>query len=695
MFSSANSWLVADLLAPTINMRFNGNSGVKTHYGVCLTFTYIITVICSAYFILHTYLSPSFPLVIEESRDSGKAIKVHLDQEGLLPFLFFVKDETTYVPVNEVSRYFTLQFSKYKFRSVMKGDGTSETVFTKIEIPILPCKTLESNSSDHSPYTRFREDPLIKRIGEDYGLCIQREPEETYIDGLGTETDFDMMTLEVFPCSKGTECASLNEVRRVSLGSSFSTSSLNISNFENPVSFSMSVDNFYYINECTKQKFQKRVVTSEIIDDGSNFKSFFSGPNVRTKYFKYDSSLQTSNIRSRNPAQVICSKEEILNQDCDSYLQIEMMSTSKEEKVIRKYKSLTLTFSELGGINSFVFLLFFYFNSHFAGRARKRMLTHEVFNFFDILEKKSDNNKAQKKEHIQAEASPSKKRLGSEARENESFADLGKDNELLDDDIFGVLDEATIKTMKKDAFCMIEETIDIVTIVKEIMHIRIFLRMILEDYHMKILPLIVYSQGQLSNGHEKKGAQNNLGSGKKVPSTIASNQNLSLELDLMDKGRIEEQANKLYGLKSAIKKLENKVETKPEGNDETLREDFGKQLKTAVDKLFINNLPLTLQKSPSKSSQKEKEIVSDLPEPVEINEIEHQPNEQRGLEPILKIPSATNQRKKVLRRNLRIHPSTKKPHTSEQPSGVDNNTIGRALTNKNQSENKESKPKKT
>ena len=65
-------------------------------------------------------------------------------------------------------------------------------------------------------------------------------------------------------------------------------------------------------------------------------------------------------------------------------------------------------------------------------------------------------------------------------------------------------DKARIKKVRGEAFTVIKNSLDIVTMVKEINNLRILTHLLLKDHHLKLVPAVALSL-QLSKGNMKKG----------------------------------------------------------------------------------------------------------------------------------------------------------------------------------------------
>jgi hypothetical protein len=483
-FETLGSLKFFDMLAPQITLRFAGHQGIRTIFGVALTVGYFFSIAAFAYFIIQTYLNTDAPTVIREDSDEPSNPKVHLGDHNLLPVAFLYMDEILNVPAENANKYFTLRFTKLKFRTTYLANGTTSIKMSKYEMPVIPCSQLRNNETAYSYYKEYEPDPLFKKLGQQYGLCARIDPNEAYVAGMGTETDLDMMILQAMPCSLPTGCATISEVKRISFILASPTASLNMSNYESPKKSVLSLDNVFFVNEGLKQKYQPKVMTSEMYDDWQSVSNRIQGKSLRVKFHHIDRSMTTSNIRGRDPLQTTCTPFQVETMQCIAYLQIEYVSSNKKIKIVRVYKSMTKTLSEIGGINSFLFLLFYYLNFAYCQYARKKIMVTSVFEFFREEEAEVRKRNGDKKD----KPAPSSNLDGSKI---EPSVGGGGDQDL-HDVFFKHANLSEMNKLKRDAYSIIENNIDVVTIIKEITQLKILLHLLFKDHHLKLAPLLAF-----------------------------------------------------------------------------------------------------------------------------------------------------------------------------------------------------------
>ena len=297
-----------DLLAPDIMLRFNGNRGIRTYYGVLLSLSYITTLIFASYTIYLTYFDKSTPTVVSAKSEGGKTHKIDLGKESLMPVFFMTIDGKDYIEPNDFETYFTLNFTIFRIRPQVQPNGTLRNNVTFTQMPIVPCKNLVNNETAYAPYTKFENDTLFKTYGLKFGLCIQGFTDNLTIEGGGIESTLDSLFFQVFPCSLAniSKCKNPLEVARVNFIYASPVATLNVSNYHQPVTYSYNMEGYFFIHAGLSQKFQHRATATSIYDDDQSLSNLFSGQTLRTEFFIFDKVLQTTSIQSRIATQLYC-----------------------------------------------------------------------------------------------------------------------------------------------------------------------------------------------------------------------------------------------------------------------------------------------------------------------------------------------------------------------------------------------------
>ena len=120
------------------------------------------------------------------------------------------------------------------------------------------------------------------------------------------------------------------------------------------------------------------------------------------------------------------------------------MPTSKRLKIIRTYKSITRTLGEVGGVNSVLFMLFYYATVIYCRYKTRNIMVDKVFPFI---------KEAEEMQIIKSKS----KGDGRKASMNAIQPDNQERQHIKRD--------ASAKKLRKTAYQAIEDTLDVVTIV--------------------------------------------------------------------------------------------------------------------------------------------------------------------------------------------------------------------------------------
>lgn len=460
-------WQLLDVLAPQITLRFGGKKGIRTSVGVALTVMYFAALMVFAYMIVYTYTKTDSPTVVVENIEEVNTHNVSLSASKLMPILFVLKDEVTYISPADVPKYFTIVMTKYKFRNTIDASGNNVLSLGKVVMPVVPCSQLKQNKPDlFEVYKDTENDPLYQRLGDKFALCVQHDPNEAYISGSGNNPDSDVMIYQIFPCMLGASCAPLSDLTRISVVPAMPATTLTLSDYNQPKKSTLQFDTTIYVNEALKQKYQIRFASQELLDDFQSLNNLFQGKTVKEKYFFLDKSLASSNMRPRSAAQISCTYAEISTGICQAYIHLEMITSSKSVRTTRLYKSLTKTVSEIGGIHSILFVVFFYINLLYCHFARKNILVDEVFTFLRRPDSQGGLFGRCKKKKV------------SPAEEPSTSSNSPK------------IPAEDLVWLRKKAYNSIIDSLDVVNIVKELHLLKVLTKVLLKDHHVPLGPML-------------------------------------------------------------------------------------------------------------------------------------------------------------------------------------------------------------
>ena len=506
MDSNFRFLLNLDFLGPEFNLRFNKRPRIQTWFGIFTSMGYLASTISFTVLITMSFFDRKSPVVIISNSANTQNHKINFQDNSLLPVFFLVDENMTFINPKDAPSYFNLEFLKERYRRI---DSQAKTPLNsgaiaveKYKMPVVPCSELAKNSTAFESYRRFQSDALFVSRVLDFGLCIWVDPEEATTSGELFDEQYEVLKFQALPCNLKTGCRGNKEIQKVGISSAVPYSSVNLSNFETPMDRHLKMGNVYLTHGGTRQRYQHSIIQTDIIDNRDSFESILGRKaTTNISVFSYDHDIAINSLMTRNN-QSECAEGAAAKRDkknpkaCLSFLSIEYTSSNKTIRITRLYKTVMRTLSEIGGLNSILFLLFYYLTKFYAHFAEKRLLSKEVFGeFLHLLDHESCSSQtAHKRQLLQAKE---------KARKQESAAQglQPPQTDVAPGAFFANhLDNRTVEKMKRDAYKMIEDTIDVVTIVREIISMKVLLSMLFDDHLSLLGPLALFGLRSRGSG---------------------------------------------------------------------------------------------------------------------------------------------------------------------------------------------------
>ena len=475
----------ADILAPPVELNMAGTPGLKSMVGVALTLGYIGTIIGLGYFIVARYFDTTSPSINSQSSVSDTSPRVDLIANGYFPVAYVFLQGVQNVPIDTVPSFVTMMVFKYSWTDTINADGTATINLTYSTMPVLPCKTIMADPQYAKHYKSYQSSPSFQKFAMGFGSCVQVNESLASVQGSGSEPHIEIFAFQILPCSLNDSslCAPLAYVKALSVAVTFPTTSLNLSNYEKPYSRFLEADNPYSINEQLLQKYQAKFYRTEIWDDPG----IYFPQTLRTNYSDIDKLIIST--KSRNGSSVYCTTAEIMSNTCFEYISYEFMSSGRTMTIVRSYYGLIAMFSDVGGINSLVFLLFLWTNFAYISLIHQHWMVSSVFSFFGegIFKIKEERKVCGciRKKNTASSNQPNEPLATSNSARTPRVPTGVKEDDCLDPQV--------IKQLQDEAFRVIEKSLDIVNIVREVNNLKVLTHLMFKDYHLKLLPLISLS----------------------------------------------------------------------------------------------------------------------------------------------------------------------------------------------------------
>ncbi len=456
-----------DIMAPPIQIRLAGFSGIKTFVGLLMTFVYTCGIISLGSFLVREFFDTSKPQVSVQETDTGAYPEFDLHAQKLLPVAYFFSQPTVRVPAQEVARYFTIKLVK---KTRQNPADASQPLAEKVDLfDVVPCADSVSSAQDSSLYQHFDKTPYFKRFAQEFGMCVAVDPKNLKIYGGGADDEIVTLAYTLYPCSLATGCASEAEMKQVSFAFSVSGTSLNLSDFENPVSKYLNVDCFYHLMHGFKQFSRIELQSKDIIDDpGLYF-------NLKNKSRFSEVKKSTYRLLSRDATKLQCTLGEIEAAACSAFFEFEFASTGTNVKILRSYRGFVETLGDIGGVNEIVFILCWYTNWFYLLIAKQKVVVGKVFSFLTdpiFANFRTGNAQLSAREKLPLHRV---QRVGPESERERA---------------------AEGPSLENQAYQLITGTLDVVTLVHEVNNIKLLTKILLHEYQESIAPLVILSLGR-------------------------------------------------------------------------------------------------------------------------------------------------------------------------------------------------------
>ena len=451
-----------DCMAPQINLRLNGHTGLRTWFGFLMTVGYLVSTVSLSTVLFLTYFDTSEPGVNQQQTESSIYPRISLADNKLFPVVYVLNNGYLPLKPNQLIRYITPIFARQGYHIDKDQNGTVKAKADVVNMPMIPCKELKKNDTAYQFYKEYEGTEVFSAYAMEYGLCVQVDEKNAYVQGGGADTHLDIVSLDIYPCLLPTGCAPLTELIKTSIIVTSPTNSLNFSNYEKPVKSYVTSDNIYFINPASRAKYSSKLSLNQIIDD----RGLLFPKVLRTNYSEAFKIVGAQ--RFRDPNQLNCTLAQIYPQVCIPYFSFDFSSSGRKVVISRVYKTITKILSEIGGINSIVFVFFFTLNNLYSYFARKNILISSVYGFLDSNKNNKNPKVSAKSDAINLD--------GSDTGLKSVGWDLGN--------------RAALKKLRTEALLSIEENMDIVTIISEINALKVLTHILLKKHQKTLVPAL-------------------------------------------------------------------------------------------------------------------------------------------------------------------------------------------------------------
>ena len=461
--------IVLDIFATGFGLNMRGHSAHKTTTGLIFTLLYAVIILALSYQQLKAYLDKTSPISTSEVFSNTKYARVDLVNQRLVPFFVALNTDTDYIPAELVNRYLTLRVHRLTWITrIING----QTLTDKVPqfYGVVTCSELSEEEKQVYDYID-RGSPLYL-IFMRFGMC-PKVGKTLIIEGQGSDAVSDSFFFNIKACSlpKSEDCISSSQVSRVNFKFIYPTLNFDPTNYESPHKRVANADNVFYVAPKQKQIYTVKLRESQSLDNDALTSSPIYGP----PYFELSTGIST--VTNRAETLTYCPLEAALGPEgsgCGSYFTFAIQSSGDIVKRKRSYRTLSQTVSSIGGLNGLLTILFVLLYRRINNIKRANFILQTVYSQMiakgmAAVKREDDVLKA---EQNFAERIPSRLLACCRRRDRPARVEFERQKKL---------------ALQRKG---IEESLDVVNIVRDSYLVRVMSHILLKERHLGLAQLV-------------------------------------------------------------------------------------------------------------------------------------------------------------------------------------------------------------
>ena len=458
-----------DILAEGVNLNVKGGKGVKSLVGSLLTAISLGMFTYTCVYLIQEYISTNSPVVVQQPSFNQNYPAIDMKANNMIPYFVVYAGGSTTSPVNasQAAAYFTFTLSYITYVQTYVN-GTNTQVQTLNYTIAMPCSIVD-------PMPVNSTTPISIINYQQYGLCFNTSAlPSTTVRGNSGDQFMSVLSLVVHPCILLTGCVSTTQSESSSFVAALRNPILNLSNYEHPLSYFLLPNQFVYVNPTITQRTVSNLGVTEVWDNNG----MFSSDSLRVNYSTVNPTFP--NPIRRNQVVATCNSTLILAGLCLPYYRYDYFSSGSYLKITRYYTGAIETMANIGGLRDIIFTAFIFIYMGYNRWFKKSYLVELIYKM--KAERKSSKVKPwgvvdSHPPELNLGRSPS---TGSELRQSYS---IGKSQSK--EGIISVSQEVI-----DHAYEVIEDSLDVVNIIKELNTLKVLTKFLMKDYHKKLVPLV-------------------------------------------------------------------------------------------------------------------------------------------------------------------------------------------------------------
>ena len=352
-----------DILAPELKLTINNKYTVSTKVGMILSSICLVLFTILTYIIISDYFDTSKPRVTQETIPLSYQPTLNYNLDKRFPIILLNFRDGSPVSKEDLPKYFTINLAKWTF----SPDKPTQSKY----YDVAPCAELVA--ANKTKTIHIEHNGYVKSSYLKYGYCVDVGDDEVTLGGSGDNSD-EVVIFQVAPCIQGNQCKSKEEILKVGFFVTTPTAYTNFGNYRNPVQYLTQKNEHEYVNFALGFRHKYEYQKYELFED----KGFLSKRAETHRYFSV--SKFSVGFFSRELQDSVCpSVEDLQSLKCTAYYSQEMVVARSAVKIVREYKGVVESISEVGGMTDILFLIFYSIYGFYNYHVQKHVLVKEIF----------------------------------------------------------------------------------------------------------------------------------------------------------------------------------------------------------------------------------------------------------------------------------------------------------------------------
>lgn len=352
-----------DILAPELKFTINNKYTVSTKIGIFLSCVFFSMFTVLTYIIISDYLDTSKPRVTQETIPLNYQPTLNYSLDRRFPMILLNFRDGSPITKEELPKYFTINLAKWIF----SPDKPTQSKY----YGVVPCAELVA--ANRTKTIHIEHPGYVKSSYLKYGYCVDVGDDDVTLGGSGDNSD-EVVIFQIAPCIQGNQCKSKEEILKVGFFVTTPTPYTNFGNYKQPVQYLNPKNEHEYVNFALGIRHKYEYQKFELFED----KGFLSKQMQTHKYFSV--SKFSVGFFSRELEDNVCaSVEDLQSLKCTAYFSQEMVVTRSAVKIMREYKGVVESISEIGGMIDILFLIFYSIYGIYNYHAQKHFLVKQIF----------------------------------------------------------------------------------------------------------------------------------------------------------------------------------------------------------------------------------------------------------------------------------------------------------------------------